>query len=296
MRSYLGYWAAQRLAVGLPLPAAYWVAEHLADLQAWRAPEDRAAVEANLALIQEGRPADLPRLRQAVFRGFARYLFEFLRLRRLDRATLDRWVRLEGRGLLDAARAQGRGVIVVSAHLGNWELGAAALAVLGYPVTAVALEHGHPRVDELFVRQRERLGMEVVPLGGAMRRCLAALEAGRIVALVGDRNYGEGGVAVRLLGRTLLLPRGPAWLSLHQQAPIIPAFVVRTEPGAYRFIFEPALTAARSGREEADVQSLLQAYAEVLERYVRAYPTQWCFFRRLGAEAAGAAAHPHPRA
>ena len=272
---YLRYRLTQRLSEGLPRRAALRLAERLADgWWAWSS-RDRAAVEENLSRI---RGSAAPRtMSREVFRNFGRYLVEFFTMHEEPPAA----VQVEGGRHLEEAQRRGRGAIVLTGHLGNWELGAAAIRRMGRPMSIVALRHADPRLDALFTRQRLRCALEVIAVGeGAAQRSLTRLRQGGLVGLLGDREFGRHGVAVTWFGRRAILPQGPALLSLRSQAPIVPSFLLREDADRFRLCVEPpiwpdAALRARAGAAEA----LTRAYGAVVERYIQQVPTQWLMFQ-----------------
>jgi KDO2-lipid IV(A) lauroyltransferase len=277
--AYLGYRTARWLSLRLPSRSAFGLAERLADLQWRRSAVDRAAVRSNLALALGALPADDAPVVREVFRHFARYLVEFFRLH----AVSDPAVRVDGAEHLRRAAERGRGAIILTAHLGNWEAGAVLIRRMGFPVSVVALPHREPRLNRLFDDQRRRNGLDVIPLGAdAIRHCLERLRRGDLLGILGDRIFTKGGgVPVRLGGREVLLPRGPAILSARSGAPLIPSFLLREGRWAFRLCVEPPLSVSGPGDLSTRIRRLTQAYADVLERYLTRYPEQWLVFQPL---------------
>lgn len=275
---YPWYRLAQWLTGRLPHDASSSIAGGLADLQ-WRlSSKDREAVQANLSVIT-GRPVsgDAPAVRE-VFRNFAQYLVEFVSAHRAARSAAT----IEGTDKVGEALRPYRGAIMLSAHIGNWELGAIALHRLGFHTSAVVLPHRDARVSRFFDRQRLRCGVEPIPLGaGAMARCLQRLRAGGLLGLVGDREFGAGGVPVSFFGRSVTMPRGPALLSLRSGAPAVPIFVIREGPWRLRFHVEEIVPPPANARDASQVTALTQRYARIMEGVIRRYPSQWLMFQPL---------------
>lgn len=211
------------------------------------------------------------------------YLVDFFRFSRLSQESLRDWVKLEGVEHMQEALRAGKGAIGLTAHLGNFEMAGAVLALLGFPVHAVVLTHRNPRVNAFFDRQRAKAGVAAVPLQGMDRRTffetgLSVLRSNRILALVADRDFTNHGLTLPLFGETLQVPTGPAAFSLRTEAPIVPGFLVREQDGRYRFVLEkPIFPPAGANRQEA-VRQLSQSCLEVMARYIRQYPTQWYLF------------------
>ncbi len=274
--------AAYRLAVllssGLPSRMSLRLAARIADWQYRRAAAVRAAVRANLTLVIGERPPEDSPLIRDVFRNFAYYLVEFLHAHRYPRLPVE----IEGGDRLSGILASGKGGIVLTAHLGNWELGAIALSRLGLPMHVVALPHGDPRMNAFFDRQRQRCGVSVVPVGAhATRQCLRILRRGELLGIVGDHEFGPNGVSVSFLGRAVELPRGPAILSLRTGAPVVPTFLIREDAWRFRLYLEEPIYPPQHSCASRDTHDLTQTYAAVLARYIQRFPTQWGMFEPI---------------
>lgn len=185
---------------------------------------------------------------------------------------------------LKAVINEGRGGILLTGHIGNWELGGMILSELGYPITVIALPHKNVAVNNFFNEQRENKGkIAVVPTSKAARRCLNLIRQNQLVALVGDRDFFDQGEEVPFLDQTAMMPKGPAFFSLRTGAPIIPMFLLRTGREKYTLkimeaIYPPALSADESKREE-EIKSLINQYVPVIESIIKQYPSQWLMFR-----------------
>ena len=273
-----------RVAYGLcrtlPYRAAAAGAEKFAPLAAQLSPPARrAAVRANLALVLGDARPELDALAGECFRSFVRYLVDFFSLDRAD------WnFTVSGKEHLEAARHGGRGAILLTAHLGNWELGGAVIRRLGYPITAVAWPHPDRRLNEIFEAQRRRFGIEAIPLNGnSARECLEKLRAGSFVGLLGDRLYGTRSIGAVFAGRRLAFPVGPAWLSRRARVPVLPAFCIRKAAAVFELhIHEPIFPERAS--ETTGLEQLTQQYVRVIESQVRAYPGQWLIFHDIAVE------------
>ncbi|MGH7696250.1 MAG: lysophospholipid acyltransferase family protein [Gemmatimonadaceae bacterium] len=189
---------------------------------------------------------------------------------------------VDGRGLehLEAARRLGRGVIIVTGHLGNYELGAAWLAALGVPVHGV-VEDVEPEMLELLQQYRTATGMKTLSRNRGARDAYRVLKSGEVLLLVADRVIGDTADAVELPfceGRRDV-PRGPALLSLATGAPIVVGIAVRTPDGPrrYRIVLEPPIMP--DGTEPDAASTLTRKVADRLAAAVREYPDQWFVFQ-----------------
>lgn len=282
MFNYILYRLGQFIALSLPLECAYFVAQLICSLQYFLAKKDRDTVGENLRVIFPDKSIrEIRRLRRAVFRNFAKYLVDFFRFSKLDPDYIEKNIRVENKEYLDAALANGKGVITLTAHLGNWELGGVVISLLGYPFSAVALPHKDKQVDAFFNRQRQSKGVKVIPLGKAVKQCLNILKHNEVLALVGDRDFSEKGIILDFFGKPTFFPEGAAAFSLKTQAAIVPGFMVRNANNSFTLRFEKPLEFTACGDKKNDISNLIRHYKATFEDYIRRYPDQWYMFRRF---------------
>ncbi len=179
-------------------------------------------------------------------------------------------------------RARGKGVLLVTAHLGNWEVGGLMLAEVKQPIHVVLVPDIFPAVERARRRLHERAGVTEIPIDRSFTPTLAvlrALGANAIVAMQGDRDFNNTGISVPFFGRAAYFPRGPLRVAMATQAAVLPAFIVRVPDGRYRAIIEEPLQIDRGGDRETALRRNLERYVGILERYVGQYPEQWyCFY------------------
>ena len=277
---YYGYMFGSRLALALPERTAYRLAEILGSAGAHLS-RRRANVALNLARITR-RPAESAEVRLLVrdaYRSYARYWLETFRLvREGPDFWLDRF-RCAHADRIDSVLAEGKGAIVVVGHLGNWDAAGAWAGARGNLLVTVAEVLRPRRMFEFFVEHRERLGMRIWPAEkGVTARLIEAVEAGAIVALVGDRDLKGTGPQVNFFGEPVTMPGGPASLSLRTGVPILVA-------GVYSAVFEDGKRGWRaeislpinppSERSTESIAELTQKVAGVLEEFVARRPEEW---------------------
>jgi Kdo2-lipid IVA lauroyltransferase/acyltransferase len=173
----------------------------------------------------------------------------------------------------------GRGLIVVAGHLGNWEIGAATMAVRGYPVVAIAKRAANPLFYQKILAARARLGVGVIDFMRATRPTLQALREGKAVAFAADQHAGSAGIWVPFFGRLASTFRGPALMALRTGAPMYLAHSLRMPDGVYELRFD-AMHVRDTGDLEADVEWLTRSWVARLEAAVRAYPGQYLWHHR----------------
>lgn len=220
-----------------------------------------------------------------VFRNYGLYLWDVLRLPRMNLAELQRDVEIRGVEHLDEATASGKGLVLVTGHIGNWDLAGAALAARGYPVNVIVETLEPPRWNEAVQAIRERIGMRAIPLESGPRDMIRALRAKEILGVLIDRPLTEEGVPVRFFGGLTRVPGGAATLALRTGANVITAVVVRSGD---RFVahVDPMLRPEATGDLGRDVETLTQRIMDRLEHWIRSYPDQWFMFRNMWPAAA----------
>lgn len=282
MFNYILYKIGLFLALHLPLKIAYNLAIFISDLHYILARKDRLAVRDNLKVIfPEKSEKEICKIRLRMSRNFAKYLVDFFRFSLLDLSHIKKNIKIENIDYFDKVMAQGKGGIVLTAHLGNWELGGVVIAISGYPFWVVALPHKHKRVDNFFNLQRESKGIKVIPLGRAARSCLNVLKNNELVALVGDRDFNEKGVVMDFFGRPTYLPEGPAAFALKTGAKIVPGFMFRNEDDSFTLRIEKPIEFNPAGDKDKDLKGLVEQYKVIIEGYIRKYADQWYMFRRF---------------
>lgn len=223
----------------------------------------------------------LRRLERMVFVGLAKNLAE-IGWALADPARVDGLMRIEGGEHLRAALDRGRGAVLITGHLGSWELLAAALVRGGFPLSVIAREASDGRVNEFLVGLRRRFGVRTVLRGspGAARDILRTLKAGEVLGCLIDQDTRVEGVFVDFFGKPAFTPTGPTTLALRGGAPVVLAACWREPDGRHRARFEPPLTLDRGPDLAADVARHTAAFTGWLEARVREHPDQWVWIHR----------------
>jgi lauroyl/myristoyl acyltransferase len=273
--------AAWRIVRRLPEPVAMSLGAFGGYLYYRLDERRRAALRANIRQVlgPEAGDAEVERVVRRGFYGYGRYWAEAFRLENLSQDDIRRRFRLEGREHLDAALARGRGAIFAVPHVGNWDAGAAWLVSQGYQVTTIA-ERLKPEVlFDRFLEYRRALGMEILPLDNgseSMRGVMRALRAGRLVALVCDRDLTGHGLPVEMFGALAAMPGGPASLSLKTGAALLPSSVYHDRrAGHWVGMVRPEISVEPSGDQRADTLLLTQRLAKEFEGLIAEAPEQW---------------------
>ena len=166
--------------------------------------------------------------------------------------------------------------MVVSGHLGNWELlGAAIATVMDEPFTVAAVLQSNPYINRFITRRRNNMGMQVAGTKESMKLLLRALRSGQAIGLVADQSGGRDAVFVDFFGRTAATQPGPAKLALKFKSPMLVATAIRTGPGQFK-----ALVQQVEIKDDDTVESLTQRHVKILESFIRQYPEQYFWLHR----------------
>lgn len=266
------------------IEGAYGAASFFASAQYYISKRDRKIVKNNLkAVLPNASEKDITALARNVFINFGKYLADFFSPINEDDAALTNKMHFTGLENIDEALKRGKGCIIVTGHFGNWELGGCALARHGYKINAVALDHKDPRINNLFIERRRRSGINVMAIGSAKDSCLAALKRNEIVAIAGDRPYGESGIDVEFFGRTARVPRGPALFSIKTGAPIVVGFIYKEDEKTcgYEVVMEKPITIEYKGNLRKQFKDTMQYFIKRFESYIRKHPSQWYMFNHV---------------
>ena len=209
------------------------------------------------------------------YRNFGRSLVEFIRLPQMA-DDLENLIELRGEEHLREAFDLGRGVIFLSAHLGNWEYGAALLARRGFPMNAIGADHRDPRITKAFQELRASAGVKLVGKGLDLKAAILCLKKGEILAVLLDQDAREAGLVSPFLGVPASTPFGPIKLARKFGSPVVPVHIVRQADKTHlRMTIEPPL-AGKDGRPFGeDLQHAVDSCNEKISSWIRETPDQW---------------------
>lgn len=292
MTDLLEYAAARVLVAGLgrlPRGAAGRLGAGLGALAYGLGARRRLVLQQIAAAFPDATRERVAEIAVASYRHFGREMTEIARLQQAGTGDLSARASTDAAtdGWIDRMRA-GEGALIVTGHVGNWEVAGAMLAARGVPLAAVVKRQSNRRFDHWLAAARRRLGIQPVYMEDATFAIPRLLRAGRSVALVADQDARSHGLIVTFLGRPASTFRGPARLALATGAPLVFGASVREGEG-YRVRMEPVhgaadasvagAAAARERGREAELE-LTRAWVERLEAHVRRFPEQYFWFHR----------------
>ncbi len=281
MKDWLEYAAVWLLLKGLgllPRPLARQLAAKVAGILYALSPKLRKTAETNLHIAF---PEWTETQRDAVIRGMVRNLgwmaAEFARFPKYSKENIEKIVVLDGNENFFDARMQRKGVLILTGHIGAWELSSFAHALYGYPLHFMARPLDNQRIDGLVNSYRCASGNQAIFKNESARVMLKILKDAGTIGILADQNtMPDEAVFVDFFGKSASTTTGIARVALHTDAAVVPGYAVWDESiGKYRLRFEPAMELIRTGDVERDVRENTQRFAKVIEDIIRKYPEQW---------------------
>ena len=286
MRERIEYWLVLAVARSLGwMPRG--LSRLLAGLLAWAVYQSmgrlRRVGELNLELAMPQLPGEeRKQTLRGVFRHLGWQLVEFCRMPRYTADNTRGWIRTQGLEHYLRALARGKGVLVLTGHLGAWELSSFYHSLMGYPMGMVIRPLDNRRLDDFVNGIRCMHGNHVLSKNDFARGLLTAMRAGETVGILMDTNMPPPqGVFVRFFGVTACTASGLARVALKTGAAVLPGFLL-WEPGEGRYVlhFGPELVFARTGDADSDILAATQQCNDALESWIRRYPDQWLWIHR----------------
>lgn len=246
-----------------------WLAHRLA-------PSRNRVIAQNLAFAFGGTlpEAETERIERYCYRNLLLNFLQVMENRRNRIEDFHKAVCFENREAVDALLAQGRSIVFISAHFGNWELGATALSKLIVPTTSIYKSFDRPEFNPYLLEARTRHGMEMIEKEGALKHLARTLKNGGCVSLMIDQaSNARHGVAVDFFGHATYHSSTPASLSSKYKAPIVPLYILTEDDEHYTIRFEDPIEVA--GDDPETIVRATQMLVTTLERIIRAHPKFW---------------------
>ncbi len=260
----------------IPLRLALWMGRRGGDLARIVNSKRRAIAYANLkAAFPEKKSCEIKKILKSHYENLGMSIVELLKLPVMGKRYLQRYLKVENFDRIERSLASGKGVILLGAHFGNWEIASLAASSRGHSFTVFAREQKHSRLNNLLNGYREMTGCKVITKGFAVREIIKTLYNNGIVAMLSDQDAGANGVFVNFMHRPASTAQGPISFALKTGAEIISCFVWRS--GFKNHIVEigEPLKLIDTGEKEKDIRKNLNMITDILEAYIRKCPDQW---------------------
>lgn len=263
----------------LPFPFAFRLCSFLGWLSYYILFRQRATILSNLKLAfgNEKSIVELNQIAKGVFQNAGMSSAEVLCWSKLGIEYLQNHVTIENPEAILSAYDKGKGIIGITAHLGNWEYMAAAVALrFKIPFSVIAREYANVRLNRLLEQNRKSMGVDVIYRGQDAIAILRRLKRGEGLGILADQNIHGEGIMVNFFGQPAKTIRNLAELILRTGSPVVPIFIIRNKDlTTHKLIIENPLSFEVTGDRESDLKNIAQTYTGIIESYVKRYPDQW---------------------
>ena len=240
-----------------------------------RKEREKAIGNLSVAFGKEKSQEEILRVCYKSFENLGKGLIEVLQFPKLTQENVDRVVTFQGKSNIDDALSKGKGVIILTAHFGNWELLGASLALSGYRTNFIVRPVRSPLMDEMITRNRENMGIRCIPRGASIKKALRCLKRNELLGILSDIDTKVDGVFVDFFGRPAFTPSGPVSIALKTGATIIPVFIIRQNDDRHKIAIEEPLELEITGNRSEDILGNTARLTRLIESYIRKNPEQW---------------------
>ena len=238
------------------------------------------AIEALKRAFPQKPQSEILEIVRRMYANLGMNLVEVLRLGKVTDEFLRDSIQVEGEEHGRTALLRNRGAVILTGHLGNWDLLASIVPRLGYPLTVISKDIKNKGLNEFWMKIRQRFGVKFVPAHNSYRTCLTTLKKNELIGFILDQNMIRSeGVFVDFFGKPACTTPGLAYMSAQSGAPVVPVFMLRRGNGCHVVKVLPPLDPPPN-REPATIQEFTQRYTKIIEDVVRQYPDQWIWIHR----------------
>ena len=217
----------------------------------------------------------------SLFRKLGQTFLEVLYMPVITPEKMQSYVTIENRHYLDQALGTGQGVVLLAAHIGNWEWLGASLAMAGFPVASVIKRQPNDQHTRILNEYRQMAGIEIFARGTTeLISAARALKSGKVLGLLADQDAGPNGLFVEFLGKMSSTPAGPTIFAKKFKTPVVPVFIVRKPEGGHKVIVHQPLYYQDTGKEDEDIYRFTMETTKIIEDTIRQYPDEWLWFQK----------------
>lgn len=236
---------------------------------------NKALKNLSTAFGDEKSPEEIYEICRNCFRNLVKGLMEFLQLPRLNSYNLNKLVKIEGQENLDNVLEKGKGGIILTAHIGNWELVGASLPLSGYKTSTIIRPVKLQLIDKWVNKRREKTGLKCIGRGASIKSALQCLKRNELLGILADVDTKVDGVFVDFFGKPAWTPIGPVSIALKTGSDIVPAFIIRQKDDTHKLIIEKPIELKITDNTEDDIKYNTEVWTKIVESYIRKYPEQW---------------------
>lgn len=285
MFGYIGYKILEFIAIATPYPVTYFIATFSARLWILTGVSVKI-IRNNVSKVLNLNINDkkIHRIANRIFINWAKNIVDLLKHPIISKEKLKQRVEIEGLEHLDNALKKGRGAVIITAHLGNFEWGACRIAVEGYKIWVLSLVIKNKLVGKFFESNRLSKGPKTIYIN-RMLNVFRILKNNEIVAIPSDRDpTGRAARPFKFFGKTAYLPSGALQIALKSGAPLIPSFIWRKDKYNHSQIIETPIDLIREGDKETLIAKNMEKVLKVMEKYIRNNISEWEMFHDIWSE------------
>ena len=262
----------------MPMSFNLWVGRRLGTVVYYISRKRRSIAYANLkaAFSAEKTPEELKRITKNTYKNMVQTFVELLSMTKVNKRYTEKYVKIHNFHRIEAASKNPKGMILVSAHFGNWELSLVASVFKGYPLYIITRDQKMERLNELLNLIREMKGISLIRKGADIKNVFRILKDGKSLGLLADQNAGANGELINLFGRPASTAVGPFKLSQKIGAGILPAFIHRRKGLYHELTLEEPMVVGKND----DIIPYMEEYNRLLEKHVREDPDQWLWMHK----------------
>ncbi|HVP36166.1 MAG TPA: lysophospholipid acyltransferase family protein [Terriglobales bacterium] len=272
----------------LPRKFSLFVGGSLGKLAYFIFPQSRRTTLQNLKIAfsekNNGRgqvPPLLKKLSLKVFENLGRNAVDAVRLPKMSWEQIQKLVEVEGMEHLEKAYSLEKGVMGITGHISNFELLAAYVSLRGFKLSAIGRELYDPRLDELLIKNRQKMGVQNIYSTTGVKEVIRVLQSGKMIGVLIDQDTSRvKGVYVDFFGRKARTPVGPFILALKLDVPIVPMVIFQTGKGNYKIIVHQEIKPLAGKTKEENIYYLTQKCTKFLEQIIREHPDQWVWMHK----------------
>ena len=260
----------------IPLRPALWLGRRMGDAVYLSNLKRRMIAYANLkAAFPEKSSGELKKINKRHFENLGMNIIELLKLPAMDKGYFEGHVKLENADRIKSCMEKGKGVIVLTAHFGNWEISSLAASSNGYAMSVFAREQKYERLNNLLNELRQSTGCRVITKGFSIKDIIRTLNNNGIVGMLSDQDAGANGVFVNFFNRPASTAQGAVAFSSKTGAAILPSFIRRVGTDKHIAKVGEPLELINTGNKERDMKENLQRITDILEGHIKKFPEQW---------------------
>jgi len=229
-----------------------------------------------IAYGKEKKPAEIAAMAREVWINLGKSGVEFaIKMHQKEPAIFFKDLEVRGNEYLQEAFKKGKGILGLISHMGCWEGTAMGIPMLGIPAYAIGAKLGNEKLNALLFESRGKKGVATLARGSSYKTILRILSENNMIGILIDQDTKVRGVFVDFYGRPAYTPIGAAMLAMDSGAPVLPIFYLKKPDDTYELIIEQEIPLAITGNRRWDMEENTRRFHEVIEKYIKKYPTQW---------------------